>query len=359
MKETIPTGKNPAVVAGDRRRRLGLPLRRLPGLADPPRVTRRALFIAAVATLVSAGLAGAAPPSVAFKLKVGRGAGVPAVEATAVWVPNTKDGTVSRVDPRTRKVVKTIKLGAPPRFTGYLDCRRLGRRQRLARPRHRGRDRPDRPQGEPARRADPRRLPARRAGGRRRLRLGVPLPRPVRHAPRPDDRREEGLHGPGRGRHRDRLRRRRGLAADRESLDPDQARPGDRRGAGEGSASPRARRRSTGSSTPGGSPRAEARSGSSTRTGTGSPAWTSRRRRSSRRSRSRSRSRSASPGTAAPPGWPARARSSASTRRRTSAAGTVTLSPRSQPVFTQVAAGPAGLWATDYDEGMLYRLRVP
>ena len=40
-------------------------------------------------------------------------------------------------------------------------------------------------------------------------------------------------------------------------------------------------------------------------------------------------------------------------------AGTVTLSPRSQPVFTQVAAGPAGLWATDYDEGMLYRLRVP
>jgi len=79
-------------------------------------------LIAAVATLVSAGLAGAAPPSVAFKLKVGRGAGVPAVESTAVWVPNTKDGTVSRVDPHTRKVVKTIKLGAPPRSAGYRDA---------------------------------------------------------------------------------------------------------------------------------------------------------------------------------------------------------------------------------------------
>lgn len=75
----------------------------------------------ATAVLVSAGVAGAAP-GVAYKLKVGRGAGVPAVEAAAVWVPNTKDGTVSRVDPRTRKVVTTIKLGPPPRFTGYLDA---------------------------------------------------------------------------------------------------------------------------------------------------------------------------------------------------------------------------------------------
>jgi len=28
------------------------------------------------------------------------------------------------------------------------------------------------------------------------------------------------------------------------------------------------------------------------------------------------------------------------------------------PVFTQVAAGPSGLWATDYDKGVLYRLNV-
>jgi YVTN family beta-propeller protein len=36
----------------------------------------------------------------------------------------------------------------------------------------------------------------------------------------------------------------------------------------------------------------------------------------------------------------------------------IALDPHSLPVFTQVAAGPAGLWATDYDTGMLYRLRV-
>jgi hypothetical protein len=40
-------------------------------------------------------------------------------------------------------------------------------------------------------------------------------------------------------------------------------------------------------------------------------------------------------------------------------AGVVTLSKTSQPVFTQVSAGPSGLWATDYDEGVLYRLHVP
>ena len=38
--------------------------------------------------------------------------------------------------------------------------------------------------------------------------------------------------------------------------------------------------------------------------------------------------------------------------------GVITLS-RSRAVFTQVAAGPSGLWATDYDAGKLYRLRVP
>jgi hypothetical protein len=41
------------------------------------------------------------------------------------------------------------------------------------------------------------------------------------------------------------------------------------------------------------------------------------------------------------------------------AARPITLAPGSAPVFTQVAAGPSGLWATDYDKGVLYRLRVP
>ena len=38
---------------------------------------------------------------------------------------------------------------------------------------------------------------------------------------------------------------------------------------------------------------------------------------------------------------------------------TLTLSKTSMPIFMQVSAGDSGLWATDYDAGMLYHLRVP
>jgi DNA-binding beta-propeller fold protein YncE len=38
--------------------------------------------------------------------------------------------------------------------------------------------------------------------------------------------------------------------------------------------------------------------------------------------------------------------------------GVVTLSKRSVPIFTQVAIGPAGLWATDYDAGVAYRIHI-
>ena len=37
-----------------------------------------------------------------------------AVGAGAVWVANAGDGTVSRVDPATRKVVNTIEVGNRP-----------------------------------------------------------------------------------------------------------------------------------------------------------------------------------------------------------------------------------------------------
>ena len=37
-----------------------------------------------------------------------------AVGAGAVWVANAGDGTVSRIDPATRKVVKTIEVGNSP-----------------------------------------------------------------------------------------------------------------------------------------------------------------------------------------------------------------------------------------------------
>jgi streptogramin lyase len=68
-------------------------------------------------------LAGAAGPAatIAARIRVGSGAGVAAVDRTTVWVPVTRLGSVARVDIAHRRVVKAIKLGAPPRFTGYLD----------------------------------------------------------------------------------------------------------------------------------------------------------------------------------------------------------------------------------------------
>ena len=56
------------------------------------------------------------------RVKVGAGAGVPAVAEGAVWVPNTRAGTLTRVDAHTNKVVSTITLGTGPRSQGYLDA---------------------------------------------------------------------------------------------------------------------------------------------------------------------------------------------------------------------------------------------
>jgi hypothetical protein len=84
---------------------------------------RRVLTATAVLALGGGTLAGAASPpaTVVASLGVGRGAGVPAADATSVWVPLTKLGSIARVDIAHNRVVATIKLGAPPRFTGYLD----------------------------------------------------------------------------------------------------------------------------------------------------------------------------------------------------------------------------------------------
>ena len=65
-------------------------------------------------------LALVAPPAVALHVQVGSGAGVPAVDRGAVWVPNTHDGTVSRVSSAGR-IVATIKLGAGTASNGFLD----------------------------------------------------------------------------------------------------------------------------------------------------------------------------------------------------------------------------------------------
>jgi YVTN family beta-propeller protein len=45
---------------------------------------------------------------------VGRGAAGVAEGGGAVWVANAIDGTVSRIDPRARRVVKTLPVGGAP-----------------------------------------------------------------------------------------------------------------------------------------------------------------------------------------------------------------------------------------------------
>ena len=52
--------------------------------------------------------------SVTETIPVGRGALGLAVDRSGVWVANSLDGTVTRVDPQTNKVVATIKLGHTP-----------------------------------------------------------------------------------------------------------------------------------------------------------------------------------------------------------------------------------------------------
>ena len=48
-------------------------------------------------------------------MPVGRGASGIAAGEGALWVVNTLDGTVSRVDPVRRRVVATIDVGGLPR----------------------------------------------------------------------------------------------------------------------------------------------------------------------------------------------------------------------------------------------------
>jgi YVTN family beta-propeller protein len=45
---------------------------------------------------------------------VGRGAAGVTATPGAVWVANVIDGTVSRIDPRSRRVVATVHVGGNP-----------------------------------------------------------------------------------------------------------------------------------------------------------------------------------------------------------------------------------------------------
>lgn len=58
-------------------------------------------------------------------IAVGRRAGVPVAGEGSVWVPNTGDGTVSRIDPRTNQVVATLRIGDPLAFYNRV-CREKG-----------------------------------------------------------------------------------------------------------------------------------------------------------------------------------------------------------------------------------------
>jgi YVTN family beta-propeller protein len=69
----------------------------------------------------SSAVPGGGPISIA----VGSRPGVPAVGAGAIWVPNTGDGTVSRIDPRTNRVIATIAIGDSEAFY-HRSCEAYG-----------------------------------------------------------------------------------------------------------------------------------------------------------------------------------------------------------------------------------------
>jgi DNA-binding beta-propeller fold protein YncE len=54
-----------------------------------------------------------AGPRVVATLHVGVTPGVPVIGGGFVWVPNSADGTVSKIDPRADRVVDTIRVGDP------------------------------------------------------------------------------------------------------------------------------------------------------------------------------------------------------------------------------------------------------
>lgn len=58
-------------------------------------------------------------------IAVGPRPGIPAIVSNAVWVPNTGNGTVSRIDPRTNRVVATLQIGNQLAFY-HRDCEGKG-----------------------------------------------------------------------------------------------------------------------------------------------------------------------------------------------------------------------------------------
>jgi DNA-binding beta-propeller fold protein YncE len=84
--------------------------RRAPGL--------RAILLTIVVVLGACGNSTSQPsgPRVVATLHVGVTPGVPVLGGGFVWVPNSADGTVSKIDPRSDRVVDTIRVGDPARL---------------------------------------------------------------------------------------------------------------------------------------------------------------------------------------------------------------------------------------------------
>jgi DNA-binding beta-propeller fold protein YncE len=82
--------------------------------------------VAALVLLAGCGNSKATPtgPELA-SIAVGSRAGTPAVGLGAVWIPNTGDGTVSKIDPATNRTVATLRVGDADAFYQRV-CRPYG-----------------------------------------------------------------------------------------------------------------------------------------------------------------------------------------------------------------------------------------
>jgi DNA-binding beta-propeller fold protein YncE len=78
-----------------------------------PRIGATLLVMAAVLAACGQSTSPPAGPRVVATLRVGATPGVPVVGGGFVWVPNSADGTVSKIDPRTDRVVDAIRVGDP------------------------------------------------------------------------------------------------------------------------------------------------------------------------------------------------------------------------------------------------------
>lgn len=74
-----------------------------------------AILLAIVVALGGCGQSTPTPkgPRVVATLRVGTTPGVPVVGGGFVWVPNSAEGTISKIDPRAERVVDTIRVGDP------------------------------------------------------------------------------------------------------------------------------------------------------------------------------------------------------------------------------------------------------